>query len=134
MIPPLLPGREHLTICFAHVAYRLGERFALRKTGIPCFELRSPDALAARAMALILALARQLPQARDHQARRVWRGMISDPALREDELSEKTLLIVGLGRIGSRLAALARVFGMRVIATKRNPAVGSDSAETVLAH
>src|SRR6266700_851496 len=140
-----LPEREHLTICFAHVAYRLGERFALRNTGIRCFELRTLHELEARigaadvlvvsglwrnelldrakslrfiqsisagtdqyarealrargirlasaqganeravaehAMALIRALARQLPQARDHQARRVWRGMSSDPALR----------------------------------------------------
>jgi phosphoglycerate dehydrogenase-like enzyme len=69
----------------------------------------------------MLALARQLPQARDNQARRHWRGMIPDPALREDELSGKTLLIVGLGRIGSRLGALASGLGMRVIAIKRNP-------------
>src|SRR5712691_6839550 len=183
-----LPHREHLTICFAHVAYRLGERFALRNTGIRCFELRTLRELEARigaadvlvvsglwrnelldrakslrfiqsisagtdqyarealrargirlasaqganegavaehAMALMLALARQLPQARDNQARRHWRAMISDPALREDELAGKTLLIVGLGRIGSRLAALASGFGMRVIATKRNPAVAT---------
>src|SRR5438128_6982917 len=43
-----LPEREHLTICFAHVAYRLGERFALRNTGIRCFELRTLHELAAR--------------------------------------------------------------------------------------
>ncbi len=191
-----LPEREHLTICFAHVAYRLGERFALRNTGIRCFELRTLHELEARigaadvlvvsglwrnelldrakslrfiqsisagtdqyarealrargirlasaqganegavaehAMALMLALARQLPQARDNQARRHWRAMISDPALREDELAGKTLLIVGLGRIGSRLAALASGFGMRVIATKRNPAVAADAAELVAA-
>ena len=189
-----LPDRDHLAVCFAHVAYRLGDRFALRKSGIRCFELRSYDELQARigdadvlvvsglwrnelldraarlrfiqsisagtdqyarealrergvrlasaqganeravaehAIALMLALARQLPQARDNQARRIWRGMISDPALREDELAGKTLLIVGLGRIGSRLAALARGFGMRIIATKRNPAAGAGTAELV---
>jgi phosphoglycerate dehydrogenase-like enzyme len=189
-----LPDREHLTVCFGHVAYRLGEGFALRKTGIEFFELRTLDELEARigaadvlvvsglwrnelldranklrfiqsisagtdqyarealrargirlasaqgvneravaehAMALMLALARQLPQARDNQARRRWRGMISDPALREDELSGKTLLIVGLGRIGSRLAAFASGFGMRVIATKRNPAVAAGAADEV---
>ncbi len=72
-------------------------------------------------MALILALARHLPEARDNQAKRVWRGMISDLNRREDELGGQTLLIVGLGRIGGTLAQLAKAFGMRVIATRRNP-------------
>jgi D-2-hydroxyacid dehydrogenase (NADP+) len=189
-----LPAREQLNICFAHVAYRLGERFVLRKFGLKFIELRTPEELAARirqidvlvvsglwhnellgrakklrfiqsisagvdqydrealrargirlasaqgvnagavaehAMALMLALARQLPQARDNQARGHWRGMISDPARREDEISGKTLLIVGLGRIGSRLAALARGFGMRVIATKRDPTIAAGAADLV---
>ncbi len=87
------------------------------------------NAVAEHAMALILALARRLPEARDNQARRVWRGMISDLTQREDELSGKTLLIVGLGRIGGRLAQLARAFGMRVLATRRNPAGGGAADE-----
>jgi phosphoglycerate dehydrogenase-like enzyme len=44
-----------------------------------------------------LALARRLPEARDNQAKRVWRGMIGDLKQREDELGGKTLLILGLG-------------------------------------
>lgn len=36
------------TICFAHVAYRCGERFALRDTGLPFFEVRSLPELKAR--------------------------------------------------------------------------------------
>lgn len=44
-----------------------------------------------------------------------------------DELTEQTLGIVGLGRIGEALANRARAFGMRVIAVKRNPAVRYDS-------
>jgi hypothetical protein len=35
--------------------------------------------------ALILALARRLPEARDHQSKRYWRGMIGDLTKREDE-------------------------------------------------
>ena len=45
---------------------------------------------------------------RDRQQRRAWRGMIGDLSLREDELGGKTLLIIGLGKIGSRLAKLAK--------------------------
>ncbi len=190
-----LPGKDSLTICFAHVAYRLGERFALRNTGLKSFEVRSLDELKARigeadvllcsglwrneliaraprlafiqsisagtdqysrdalaaagvrvasaqgvneravaehAIALILAMARQIPQARDNQAAHKWRGMTGEIARREDELGGKTLLIVGMGRIGSRLATLARAFDMRVIAIKRDPSTGAAAADKVL--
>jgi D-2-hydroxyacid dehydrogenase (NADP+) len=190
------PDRTNLTVCFAHVAYRLGERFAARKTGLRYVEVRTREDLDARiadadvlvvsglwrnelierapklrfiqsigagvdqfdrdalhargvrlasaqgvnervvaehAMALILALMRHIPAARDNQRRRHWRGMISDLGAREDELGGKTLLIVGLGRIGSRLAALARAFGLRVIATKRDPSTGAGAADLVVA-
>jgi phosphoglycerate dehydrogenase-like enzyme len=189
-----LPPRDDLTVCFAHSAYRMAERFALRETGIRHFQVQSFDELAARigeadvvsvsmmrrneliaraprlafiqsisagtdqydrvalraagirlasaqgvnanavaqhAMALILALSRQLHLARDNQARRHWRGMISDIAQREDELGGKTLLIVGLGTIGSRLAGLARAFGMRVIGSKRDLATGASAADAL---
>jgi phosphoglycerate dehydrogenase-like enzyme len=191
-----LPAKDQLTICFAHVAYRLAERFALRNTGLRAFEVRSFDeldrrigeadvllasglwrneliakaprlafiqsisagldqyardslgaagirlasaqgvnerAVAEHAIALILALARQIPQARDHQAARKWRGMIADIAQREDELGGKTLAIVGMGRIGSRLATLAKAFEMRVIAVKRDPSRGRGVADVAVA-
>jgi len=189
------PDRANLTICFAHVAYRLDERFAARNTGLRAIEVRSYDDLSARipdagvlvvsglwrneligraaklrfiqsigagtdqfdreglrargirlasaqgvneravaehAMALILAMTRHIPAARDNQRRRHWRSMISDPSRREDELGGKTLLIVGLGGIGSRLATLARAFGLRVIATKRDPSTGAGAADVVV--
>jgi D-2-hydroxyacid dehydrogenase (NADP+) len=58
-------------------------------------------AVSEHAMSLILSLARRLPEARDNQARGVWRGMIGDLTQREDELTGKTVLIIGLGRIGA---------------------------------
>ena len=191
-----LPAKDKLTICFAHVAYRMGERFALRNTGLNAFEVRSLDELKARigqvdvlacsglwrnefiaqaprlafvqsisagtdqyaraaleaagirvasaqgvneravaehAIALILALARQIPQARDNQTAKNWRGMIGDISKREDELGGKTLVIVGMGRIGSRLGALAKAFDMRVIAVKRDPSTGAGVADKVVA-
>jgi phosphoglycerate dehydrogenase-like enzyme len=72
-------------------------------------------AVAEHVMALMLALARRLPEARDNQAKRVWRGMVGDLTQRENELGGKTLLIVGLGQIGGRLAQLAKAFDMRVV-------------------
>jgi phosphoglycerate dehydrogenase-like enzyme len=82
-------------------------------------------------MALILALARRLPEARDNQHARHWRGMIGDLGAREDQLTGKTLLVVGMGRIGVRLARLAEAFEMRVIATKRDPATAAAGADAV---
>ena len=190
----VLPRKEDLTICFAHVAYRMADRFAARSTGIRHFQVSSLEELTVRigdadvvsvsmlwrnnliarapklkfiqsissgtdqysrealkaagirlasaqgvnaravaehAMSLILAMTRQLHVARDHQHKKHWRGMISDLSKREDELGGKTLLIVGLGRIGSHLAMLAKAFGMRVIGTKRDPGTGGTNADDV---
>jgi D-2-hydroxyacid dehydrogenase (NADP+) len=82
-------------------------------------------AVAEHAMALALALSRQLHLARDNQTNRHWRPMIGNPSRREDELEGKTLVIVSLGRIGTRLAGLARAFGMSVIGVRRHPAPSS---------
>jgi phosphoglycerate dehydrogenase-like enzyme len=89
------------------------------------------NAVSEHAMAHILAFARHIHTGRDNQQRHYWRGMISDLAQREDELGGKTILIVGLGGIGSRVARLAKAFEMRVLATKRNLAVAQGQADEV---
>lgn len=190
----MLPSADKLAICFAHVAYRLHERFSALDTGIGSFEVRDADtlgnrigeadvlvisglwqngllyrakklrfiqaigagtdqfprdalagrgirlasargvnarAVAEHAMSLILAMSRRLPEARDNQRARIWRGMIGDLAGREDELGGKTLMVVGLGDIGGRLARLAKAFDMRVVGLRRDPALGRGAADTV---
>lgn len=89
------------------------------------------NAVSEHAMAHVLAFARHMHTGRDNQQRRLWRGMISDLSQREDELGGKTMLIIGLGQIGSRLARLAKAFDMRVLATKRNPATAEAPADEV---
>jgi phosphoglycerate dehydrogenase-like enzyme len=108
-------------------------RDELAKRGIRLASARGVNAraVAEHAMALILALSRRLPEARDNQKRRVWRQMIGDLSQREDELAGKTLLIVGLGDIGGRLARLAKAFDMRVVGLRRNPAAGRGAADVV---
>ena len=44
----MLPAKDRLTLCFAHVAYRLQERFLLRQTGMASFVVRSLDELQER--------------------------------------------------------------------------------------
>jgi phosphoglycerate dehydrogenase-like enzyme len=190
----MFPTRDSLTICFAHAAYRMKDRFELRDTGIKCFEVRAYDdlvkrigeadvvlasgmwkndliphasklkfiqsissgmdqysrellgakgirlasaagvnarAVAEHAIALILAIARRLPEARDNQHKKTWRGMIGDLAQREDELGGKTLLVVGMGRIGSHLAKLAKAFDMKVVGIRRDPKAGANGADSI---
>jgi D-2-hydroxyacid dehydrogenase (NADP+) len=44
----MLPAKDELTICFAHVAYQMQERFLARATGINSFAVRTPEDLAKR--------------------------------------------------------------------------------------
>ena len=190
----MLPSKDKLTICFAHSAYGMQDRFEARKTGIKNFQVRSYDelekrvgeadvvvvsgmwkneviplagklkfiqsissgmdqyskdqlgakgvrlagaagvnarAVAEHALSLILAVARRLPEARDNQHKKVWRGMIGDLTQREDEIGGKTMLIVGMGRIGSHLAKLARAFEMKVIGVRRDPKAGTNGADSI---
>jgi len=90
-------------------------------------------AVAEHALGLMLAIARRLPEARDNQKAGTWRGMIGDLAEREDEIGGKTLLIVGMGRIGSHLAKLAKAFEMKVIGIRRDPRQGTNGADEIFA-
>src|SRR5690348_4772847 len=44
----MFPSKDKLTICFAHVAYRLQQRFEALDTGIESFEVRDGAALEQR--------------------------------------------------------------------------------------
>ena len=78
------------------------------------------DAVSHHAMSLVLSFVRQLHIARDNQTSQYWRPWISDRNRREQDLCKKTMLIIGLGEIGSRLSRIAKAFGMRVIGVKND--------------
>ncbi len=105
----------------------------LREQGIRLASAQGANerAVAEHAFALALALYRRLPEARDNQKCRVWRGMVSDLNRREDEIGGKTLLIVGLGRIGGRLARLGKAFDLRVLGIRRDVTSGDNGADEV---
>jgi phosphoglycerate dehydrogenase-like enzyme len=75
--------------------------------------------VADHALALLLALTRQLHQYRDHQRAGVWQEerMPASPAW---ELDGKTMLVVGLGGIGTEIARRAHAFGMRIVGTRNS--------------
>lgn len=190
----MFPSKDDLTICFAHAAYRMQDRFELRGAGIRNFQVwayddlvkRIPEAdvvvvsgmwrndliphagklkfiqsissgmdqysreqlaakgvrlasaagvnaraVAEHALALMLAIMRRLPEARDNQHAKVWRNMLGDLTQREDELGGKTVLIVGMGRIGSHLAKLCKAFDMKVVGIRRDPAQGANGADSI---
>ncbi len=86
-------------------------------------------AVAEHAIGILLGLTRQFHLLRDQQARRDWRPFISDVSRREEELDGKHLVVVGLGRIGARIARLACAFGMRVTGVRRRAASADDAIE-----
>lgn len=86
-------------------------------------------AVSEHAIGVLLGLTRQFHLLRDHQARGDWRPFISDVPRREEELDGKHLVVVGLGRIGTRIARLASAFGMRVTGVRRRAASAEDAVE-----
>ncbi len=78
------------------------------------------DATADLALALLLAAARRLPEGQRLIEAGGWRGWAPTQLLGL-ELRGRTLGVVGLGRIGSAVAARARAFGMRIAYHQRHP-------------
>jgi phosphoglycerate dehydrogenase-like enzyme len=68
-------------------------------------------------LALMLALARRLPQACRAQLRGEWQRQEHE---RLFELAGKTMVLIGVGAIGARTAALAAALDVRVIGVRRN--------------
>lgn len=103
----------------------------LRERGIYLANARGVNAQAVgeHCFALLLSLSRRLTQAHEAQQGRLWRSPACRIADREQELSGKTLLIIGLGAVGKRIAAIACALGMRVIGVRRSRTADSDQVE-----
>ena len=114
------PNVRFIQLCSA--GYDHFDLEALKSRGIRLANAAgaNANAVSEHAFALILAITRRMSEARDNQQRRVWRGMISDLSQREDELAGKTLLVYGLGRIGKRIARIAKALDMHVIGIRRS--------------
>jgi phosphoglycerate dehydrogenase-like enzyme len=72
-------------------------------------------AMAEHVFAMLLSLTRQLPRFRAAQEAGIW----GRDAAGMTALSGRTLLVVGLGSIGTEVARRAQAFDMRVLATSR---------------
>ena len=88
--------------------------------------------MAEHAMALVLALARGFPQYGVEQSAGAWsRGFRDQRTESLVEIEGKTLLVVGLGGIGTEVARRAHGLDMRVIATRNSSREGPDYVEYV---
>lgn len=111
----LLDMAPKLRIVARHgVGYDAVDVPALTRRGIPLTV--TPDANAAsvaeHAMLLMLAAARRL---RDHDADTRALRWGPSAAFQTFDLGGRTVLVVGFGRIGGRVARLCQAFGMRVL-------------------
>jgi len=109
-------------------------RIAARGIRLASAQGANAGAVAEHAVGLLLSLSRHLHLARDRQRDRVWRPMISNPEVREQELSGKTIAVIGLGEIGQRIAMLSKALGMHVVGVNRSGHLAQgivDSVETI---
>ena len=75
-----------------------------------------PVQITEHVFALLLAFARQLPKSFATQQKSHWRKFSHDEVF---ELADKTMLILGVGAIGERIARVAQAFGMKLFGIKR---------------
>lgn len=87
-------------------------------------------AIADHVFAMLLALTRDLPVHLAGRAAGTWKREGSG-VLRPIALQDRTLLVVGLGSIGTEIARRGRGFGMHVIATRRSDSPSPDFVEHV---
>lgn len=109
----VLAAAPRLKVIAKHgVGYENIDLEAARARGIPVLLAGNviADSVADMALALLLALARQVPQGNHSVHAGEWKRMVGI------ELREKVLGIVGLGQIGKGVCRRARGFGMHVIA------------------
>lgn len=86
-------------------------------------------AIADHAMAMLLSLTRNLNHSAAHQRNSQWKK--DSPPVASIALAGKTMMVVGLGGIGSEIAQRANGFGMRVIGTRRSDTPSADYIERV---
>ncbi len=84
--------------------------------------------IAEHVLAMMLMFTRGLPRLYRAQLARRWERNLTSRSDGFGELTGKTVLIVGLGRIGEAIAARARPFGVRLVALKRDPSTRHDGA------
>jgi phosphoglycerate dehydrogenase-like enzyme len=88
--------------------------------------------VAEHAMAVLLAMAKRLPQAMQYQAKNIWsQDQLWRQRPRPREVADATVAVIGMGGIGGEFTTRAKAFGMKVLAIRENPAKGAGGADEV---
>jgi len=87
--------------------------------------------IAEHVLAMILMFTRGMPRLLRAQLARRWERDLKSRSDGPGELTGKTLLIIGLGRIGEAIATRARPFGVRIIAVKHDTSSRHDARVAV---
>jgi phosphoglycerate dehydrogenase-like enzyme len=121
LVQPLHAGVDHLDF------------EQLQRRGILLGNVAGANAVAVaeHAMALLLALAKRVLS--NHEAALGSRPLpLWTSGLASMQLAGSTLAVIGLGRIGARIARMARGFDMHVIGVRRDAGRGGADADQVL--
>ena len=113
-----LPDLRHVVLYATGFEHLDIEGLAARGITVTTLPEYATNAVAEHALALLFAGATRLHLAHDKAAGRA----PHDVSLRGVEITSRTLAIIGLGRIGRRLATLAKGLGMRVVGVDIDPA------------
>lgn len=88
--------------------------------------------VAEHALAMLLALAKRLPQAMRYQEKKKWaQEILWGEQPRPREISGATVVVIGMGSIGREFTVRAKALGMRVLAVRENPEKGPGGADAV---
>jgi phosphoglycerate dehydrogenase-like enzyme len=88
--------------------------------------------VAEHAIAVLLAMAKRLPQAMRYQEKKIWsQEILWNERPRPREVDGATVAVVGLGGIGREFTVRAKALGMRVLGVRENPGKGAGPADAV---
>jgi phosphoglycerate dehydrogenase-like enzyme len=88
--------------------------------------------VAEHAVAVVLALAKKIPQAIRFQQQHIWaQRRLFEEAPPLTEAADAEVLLIGYGSIGREFTKRAKALGMRVTAIREHPERGAEEAEAV---
>ncbi len=88
--------------------------------------------IAQHALTGLLILARRFPFYMEGQRLHEWRPINWDSPEAPEDLDMQTMVIVGLGAVGSRIAHVARALGLKVIGVRRRPQSKEDAVDQLV--
>ncbi len=131
--PGILDVAENLKlICWMHAGVNRLDSAKPMEKGIRVCNSSGANgaAVAEHGMALLLGSAKRLVM-KQQAMREAEYFPLYEPETRSAMLSGRTLLVIGLGKIGTAIAKFAQAFDMHVMAIRRHPERGGDQVDSV---